>query len=175
MARTTVFRYKGHEDDPQKIGRDLGVGAVLVGRLQPRGELLTVQAELVDVATGSQLWGEQYNRKLSDLLAVQDEISREISEKLRLRLTREEKVRLAKRPTENIEAYQLYLKGRYYWNKRSEEGFHRAIEYFSEATEKDPNYALAHSGLADSYILLGQYSLLPAKEASAKAREAARK
>jgi len=114
MARTTVFRYKGHEDDPQKIGRDLGVGAVLVGRLQPRGELLTVQAELVDVATGSQLWGEQYNRKLSDLLAVQDEISREISEKLRLRLTGEEKVRLAKRPTENIEAYQLYLKGRYY-------------------------------------------------------------
>src|SRR5262249_23631600 len=134
-----------------------------------------VQTELVDAARGSQLWGAQYNRKLADILGVQEDISREISEKLRLRLTGEEKVRLAKRPTENIEAYQLYLKGRYYWNKRSEEGFHRAIEYFSEATEKDPNYALAHAGLADSYILLGQYSLLPAKEASAKAREAARK
>ncbi len=175
MARSTIFRYKGREDDPQKIGRDLGVGAVLVGRIQPRGDLLTVQTELVDVANGSQLWGEQYNRKLSDLLAVQEDISREISGRLRLRLTGEEKTRVAKRPTENIEAYQLYLKGRYYWNKRTEEGFHKAIEYFSEATEKDRNYGLAHAGLADSYILLGEYGLLPAKEAFAKAREAATK
>src|SRR5262249_50399220 len=140
-----------------------------------RGELLTVQTELVDVSSGTQLWGEQYNRKLADILTVQEDISREISEKLRLRLTGEEKVRLAKRPTENIEAYQLYLKGRYYWNKRTEEGFHRAIEYFSQATEKDPGYALAHAGLADSYILLGEYHLLPAKEAYAKARQAATK
>ena len=114
MARTTVFRYKGREDDPQKIGHDLGVGAVLVGRIQPRGDLLTVQTELVDVSSGTQLWGEQYNRKLSDLLAVQDEISREISEKLRLRLTGEEKSRLASARAVNPEAYQLYLQGRFY-------------------------------------------------------------
>ncbi len=173
MARSTVFRYKGKEADPQKVGQDLHVGAVLTGRLQERGDTLVIQAELVDVSKGTQLWGEQYNRKLADILAVQEEISREISEKLRLRLTGEEKTRMAKRPTENIEAYQLYLKGRYYWNKRTEEGFRRAIVYFSEATEKDPNYALAHAGLADSYIVLGYFSLLPAKEAYAKAREAA--
>jgi len=175
MARSTVFRYKGKETDPQKVGHELGVRAVLAGRLLQRGDTLVVQTELVDVDKGSQLWGEQYNRKLADILAVQEDISREISDKLRLRLTGGEKTHLAKRPTENIEAYQLYLKGRYYWNKRTEEGFHKAIEYFSEATEKDPSYALAHAGLADSYILLGEYSLLPAKEAYAKAREAATK
>jgi tetratricopeptide (TPR) repeat protein len=129
----------------------------------------------VDVRDDRQLWGEQYNRKLADILGVQEEISREIYEKLQRRLTGEEKVRMAKRPTENSEAYQLYLKGRYYWNKRTEEGLHRAIEYFSEATERDRNYALAHAGLAESYILLGEFSLLPAKEAYAKAREAATK
>src|SRR5215472_4836164 len=172
MARTTVFRYKGREDDPQKIGRDLGVGAVLVGRLQPRGELLTVQTELVDVSTGAQLWGEQYNRKLSDLLAVQDEISREISDKLRLRLTGEQKLRLAGAHAVNPEAYQLYLKGRYYWNKRTEEGFNRAIEYFNQAVDKDPNYAPAYAGLADSYILMAEYHFLPSKEAFPKAKPA---
>ena len=175
MARSTVFRYKGKEADPQKVGQELRVRAVLTGRLLKRGDTLIVQTELVDAEKGSQLWGAQYNRKLADILRVQEEISREISEKLRLRLTGEEKVRMAKRPTENIEAYQLYLKGRYYWNKRTEEGFRRAIEYFSEATEKDRNYALAHAGLADSYIVLGEYALLPAKEAFAKAREAATK
>jgi len=172
MARTTVFRYKGRQDDPQKIGRDMGVGAVLVGRLQPRGEFLTVQTELVDVSTGAQLWGEQYNRKLSDLLAVQDEISREISDKLRLRLTGEQKLRLAGAHAVNPEAYQLYLKGRYYWNKRTEEGFNRAIEYFNQAVDKDPNYAPAYAGLADSYILMAEYHFLPSKEAFPKAKPA---
>src|SRR5262249_47633493 len=157
MARSTVFRYKGKETDPQKVGHDLGVRAVLAGRLLQRGDTLVVQTELVDVDRGSQLWGEQYNHKLADIFAVQEDISREISEKLRLRLTSEETTRLAKRPTENTEAYQLYLKGRYHWNKRTEEGFRRAIEYFSEATAQDRNYALAHAGLADSYILLGEY------------------
>jgi len=175
MARTTVFRYKGRQDDPQKIGRDMGVGAVLVGRLQPRGEFLTVQTELVDVSTGAQLWGEQYNRKLSDLLAVQDEISREISDKLRLRLTGEEKLRLAGTHAVDPEAYQLYLKGRYYWNKRTEEGFYKAMEYFSQAVERDHNYALAYAGLADSYILMAEYSVLPAKEAYPKAKQAVMK
>jgi hypothetical protein len=165
MARSTVFRYKGDNTDRQKVGRDLNVRAVLTGRVMQRGETLTISTELMDVADGSELWGEQYNRKLADILGVQGEISREISEKLRLRLTGEEKTRLAKRPTENIEAYQLYLKGRYYCNKRTEEGLHRAIEYFSEAIERDRNYALAHTGLADSYIVMGEYGRLPSKEA----------
>jgi TolB-like protein/Tfp pilus assembly protein PilF/predicted Ser/Thr protein kinase len=175
MARSTVFRFKGKEADPQKVGQELHVGAVLAGRLQQRGDTLIVQAELVDVDKGAQLWGDQYNRKLADILQLQSDISREISDKLRLRLTGEQKTRMAKRPTENIEAYQLYLKGRYYWNKRTDEGFQKAIEYFTEASQKDRNYALAHAGLADSYLLLGGYGLLPAKEAYAKGREATTK
>ncbi len=172
MARTTVFRYKGREDDPQKIGRDLGVGAVLVGRIQPRGDLLTVQTELVDVSSGTQLWGEQYNRKLADLLGVQEDISREISEKLRLRLTGEEKSRLTSARAVNPEAYQLYLQGRFYWNKRTDEGFRRAIRYFEQAIAKDPAYALAYVGLADCYTVSAQYGLLPSREAYPRARRA---
>ncbi len=175
ISRSSAFRYKGRAIDLRAAARELGVRAVLTGRITQRADNLSISAELVDAREDRQLWGEQYNRKLADLLAVQDDISREISERLRLRLTGEEKTRVAKRPTENIEAYQLYLKGRYYWNKRTEEGFHKAIEYFSEAAEKDRNYALAHAGLADSYILLGEYNVLPAKEAYAKAREAAAK
>ncbi len=176
MARTTVFRYKGREDDPQKIGRDLGVGAVLVGRIHPRGELLTVQAELVDVASGSQLWGERYNRKLADLLAVQDEISREISEKLRLRLTGEEKSHLASARAVNPEAYQLYLKGRYAFNRRGAESLKRAIQYFEQAIALDPNYAQAYVGLANTYGVISTYhGGLPPKESLPKAKTAALK
>jgi eukaryotic-like serine/threonine-protein kinase len=172
-ARNTAFRYKGNETDLQKIAHDLGVSALVTGRVSQRGDTLVVQTELVEAEKGSQLWGQQYNRKLSDILALQEDISRQISENLRLRFTTEEKTLLAKRPTEKMEAYQLYLKGRYYWNKRTEEGFRKAIEYFSEATEKDPNYALAHAGLADSYIVLGGFGLLSPEEASAKGREEA--
>jgi TolB-like protein/Tfp pilus assembly protein PilF len=176
MARTTVFRYKGREDDPQKIGRDLGVGAVLVGRLQPRGDLLTVQTELVDVASGAQLWGEQYNRKLADLMAVQDEISREISDKLRLRLTGEEKSRLASAHAVNPEAYQLYLKGRYAFNRRGAESLKRAVQYFEQAITLDPNYAQAYVGLANTYGVISTYQGgLPPKESLPKAKTAALK
>ncbi len=175
MARTTVFRYKGREDDPQKIGRDLGVGAVLVGRIQPRGDLLTVQTELVDVATGSQLWGERYNRKLSDLLAVQEEISREISDKLRLRLSGEEKSRLVSAHAVNPEAYQLYLKGRYEWNKRRAESLKDSIGYFQQAIERDPSYAQAYAGLADVYNVMDTYLRLSPEETFPKARVAAMK
>jgi len=175
MARTTVFRYKGREDDPQRIGRDLGVGAVLVGRIQPRGDLLTVQTELVDVSSGTQLWGEQYNRKLADLLAVQDEISREISDKLRLRLTGEEKSRLTSARAVNPEAYQLYLQGRFYWNKRSDEGIKKAMEYMNQAIAKDPNYALAYAGLADCYVILADRGVIPGEEAYAKGMAAAQR
>jgi len=172
-SHDSVSRYKGKEIDSRKAGRELGVRAILTGRVLQRGDTISISVQLVDVQGSNVIWGAQYNRKLADILGVQEEISREIYDKLRLRLTGEEKARLAKRPTENIEAYQLYLKGLYYWNKRTEEGLHRAIEYFSEATEKDRNYALAHAGLAESYIVLGGYGLLPPKEAYAKAREAA--
>lgn len=115
------------------------------------------------------------NRTPSDILAVQEDISREISEKLQLHLTSEAKIRLAKQPTENVEAYQLYLEGRYHWNKRSEDGFRKAVDYFNQATAKDPRFALAFAGLADSYVLLGEYRLMSSQEAFPKAREAAAK
>jgi eukaryotic-like serine/threonine-protein kinase len=177
MARSTVFRYKGKEADPQKVGQDLHVGAVLTGRLQERGDTLVIQTELVDVSKGTQLWGAQYNRRAADLLAVQEDISREISEKLRLRLTGEEKTRLAKRPTTNREAYQLYLQGRYWWNKRNPEALQKGLQYFQQAVEKDPGYALAYVGVADSYNLLSSfaYEAMRPREARPKAKAAALK
>jgi serine/threonine protein kinase/tetratricopeptide (TPR) repeat protein len=173
MAQSTVFRYKGRAMDSQTIGRELNVRAVLTGRMMQSGGLLRIGAELVDVATGTQLWGAQYNRQPGDIFVVQDDISNEISEKLRLKLTRAEKNRLVRRHTENAEAYRLYLKGRHHWNRWTEEGFYKAIEYFQQAIEKDSSYALAYTGLADSYVLLGWNSYLPPKEAFPKGKAAA--
>jgi eukaryotic-like serine/threonine-protein kinase len=173
MAQSTVFRYKGREIDPQAIGRELNVRAVLTGRLMQSGGSLRIGAELVDVATGTQLWGAQYNRTPGDIFVVQDQISDEIAEKLRIQLTRAEKKRLTRRHTENPEAYRLYLKGRHHWNRWTEEGFYKAIEYFQQAVEKDSNYALAYTGLADSYVLLGWNSYLPPKEAFPQGKIAA--
>src|SRR5271170_7615047 len=173
MAQSTVSRYKGRGIDPQAIGRELNVRAVLSGRIMQRGGSLRVGAELVDVATGSQLWGAQYNRQPDDIFEVQDEISTEISEKLRLQLTRTEKTRLTRYHTENAEAYRLYLKGRHHWNRWTEEGFYKAIEYFQHAVEEDPIYALAYTGLADSYVLLGWNSYRPPKEVFPKGKSAA--
>jgi serine/threonine protein kinase/Tfp pilus assembly protein PilF len=173
MAQSTVFRYKGRGMDAQAVGRELNVRAVLTGRIMQSGGALRIGTELVDVATGSQLWGSQYDRKPGDIFAIQDEISGEISEKLRLKLTRAEKKRLTKRETVDAEAYRLYLKGRHHWNKWTEDGFYKAIEYFQQAVEKDPSYALAYTGLADSYVLLGWNSYLPPKDAFPKAKRAA--
>jgi TolB-like protein/Tfp pilus assembly protein PilF len=173
MAQSTVFRYKGRGMDAQAVGRELNVRAVLTGRIMQSGGALRIGTELVDVPTGSQLWGGQYDRKPGDIFAIQDEISGEISEKLRLKLTRAEKKRLTKRETVDAEAYRLYLKGRHHWNKWTEEGFYKAIEYFQQAVEKDPSYALAYTGLADSYVLLGWNSYLPPKDAFPKAKRAA--
>jgi serine/threonine protein kinase len=173
MAQSTVFRFKGREIDPQAVGRDLNVRAVLTGRMIQRGGSLRIGAELVDVATGSQLWGAQYDRKSGDIFEIQDEISNEISKKLRLQLTRAEKKRLTRRHTEDAEAYRIYLKGRHHWNKWTEEGFYKAIEHFQQAVEKDPGYALAYAGLADSYVLLGWNSYLPPKDAFPKGKAAA--
>ena len=174
MARSTVFRYKGKEVEPQEVGQTLGVRAVLVGRVLQINDSLIVRTELVDVAKGWQLWGEQYNRKLADILTLQEEIARDISEKLRIRLTGKEKERLAKRHTEHSEAYRLYLKGRYYWNKYTKEGLTKAIEYFNQSIGLDPGYSLAYTGLADSYYRLST-AYLPPKETLPKARTAAMK
>jgi len=175
MARSTVFRYKGRELDPQAVGRDLRVGAVVTGRVVQRGDTVVIRTELVDVADGWQLWGGNFNRKLSDIFAVQEEITKEVTENLRLKLSREENTRLRKRHTENAAAYQSYLKGRFYWNKRTEEGTKKGIEYFQQAIEVDPGYALAYAGLADSHAILGYYNFLPPTEAFERAKTAATK
>ena len=174
LARSTVFRYKGLDVDPQSVGREMNVRAVLSGRLIQLGDSLIIRTELVDTENGWQLWGEQYNRKTSDILSVQEEIARHISEKLRTRLSGAEEERLAKRHTSSTEAYQTYLKGRYHWNKRTQEGIEKGIEYFKEAIALDANYGLAYAGLADSYALLGavEYAALSPIEAMQQAREA---
>src|SRR4029079_7968458 len=154
---SSALRYKGQTIDAATVGRDLKVRAVLIGWMTKRGEELSVRTELVDVRDNRRLWGETYNRKLADLLEVQEEISQRISEKLRLRLSGEEQLLLAQRPTKNNEAYQLYLQGRFYWNKYSDDGFKKSIQYFKEAIDKDPSFGLAYSGLADSYSLLGEW------------------
>ena len=175
MARSTVFRYKGQDIDPQEVGGKLGVRAVLTGRVLYRGDALNIQTELVDARDGTQLWGAQYNRSSSDIFELQEEIAREITEKLRLRLSGADKGRLAKRYTENTEAYRLYLKGRYFWSKRTPETVEKSLEYFQRAIARDSNYALAYVGLADSYTKLGDVGLavLPPREAFSQARIAA--
>jgi serine/threonine protein kinase len=175
VSRSSVFRYKRPDIDPQAAGRELKVQVVLLGRVIHRGDDLSVSAELVDTSTNRQIWGEQYNRKLTDILSIQDEISKEISEKLRVRLTGEDKQRMSRRHTENVEAYGLYLKGRYQWNKRTLEGMQAGIEFFQQAISKDPRYALAYAGLADAYALLADYNVLPAREVMPRAKTAAMK
>jgi len=175
MAWSTVFRFKGSKIDPQAAGRDLDVRAVLAGRVLELEDRLVIKIELVNVADGSQLWGQHYNRRLADIFVIEEEISREISDKLRLKLTGDEQKRLAKRHTDNIEAYHAYLKGRYYWNKRTDKDVRRGLDYFKQAIDRDPCYALAYAGLADSYIILGSFGLssLSPGEAFPKAKAAA--
>jgi eukaryotic-like serine/threonine-protein kinase len=173
IPRGSVFRYKGHEVDPQQVGRDLNVQAIVTGRITQLGDNLSISAELVDVRTNSHIWGEQYNRKLADILNVQTEIAREISERLRARLSGEEQKRIAKRYTDNADAYQLYLKGRYFWDKRTGDGMSKARQSFNQAIELDPNYALAYSGLADTYLFC--YCPLPRNETMPKAKAYAEK
>jgi serine/threonine protein kinase/TolB-like protein len=167
---SSVLRYKGKEIDPIKVGQELGVNAVLSGRIVQRGDNLTISAELVDVRYNKLLWGEQYDRKMSDLLATQREIAREIVEKLKLKVAGEEKG-LTKPYTENNEAYELYLKGRFYWNKRTAEALKKSIVYFNQAIEKDPGFALAYAGLADCYVVPA--NRLPPREAMPRAKAAA--
>jgi len=173
MAQSTVFRYKGRDLDAQSIGRDLKVRAVLTGRMMQSGGSLRIGAELVDVATGSQLWGARYESNSGDIFTIQDEISNEISGHLRLQLTRAEKKKMTRRHTEDPEAYRLYLQGRHHWNRWTEDGFYKAIDFFQQAVAQDPRYALAYTGIAESYVLLGWNSYLPPRDAFPKAKTAA--
>lgn len=173
MARSTVFRYKGREADLRKIGRDLKVDSILTGSIKHQLDNLVVKVELVRVSDGSQLWGQTYTRRLMDILPVQEDISHEIVSHLRLRLTGEQEKRLTRRSTNDTEAYQLYLRGRYHWNQRSPDEIRIAIDYFRQAIDHDPAYSLAYAGLADSYALLGDYNALPADEAFHRAKAAA--
>jgi len=174
LAHNTVSRYKDVEINAQEVGRELNVRAVLIGKIQQLGPRLIIRTELVAVIDGRQLWGEQYNRQMSDIFEVEAEISREISEALRLKLTGEEKQRLSKHYPENTEAYHLCLKGRYYWSKYTKEGLTKAIKYYTQAIEIDSNYALAFAGISSSYYRLSNLYLSP-QEAMPKAKAAALK
>jgi len=175
IARSSVFRYKGKQTDPMAVGKELGVRVVLTGRLMQHGETMLVSAELIDIRDNKQLWGEQYETKLADMLSVQREIAREITNNLRPTLSGVEQSRMEKQYTANAEAYQLYLKGRFYWNKRTPADIQKAVPFFEQAIEKDSNYALAYSGLADAYTLIPVYTREPAREYMPKAKEAALK
>jgi TolB-like protein/Tfp pilus assembly protein PilF len=175
IARSIVFRYKGRDVDPLQAGDELAVRAILTGRVRQTNDSLMIGTELIDVANGAQLWGEHYNRKLSDVFEVQEEIAKVITERLRLKLAIKDKKQLVKRQTEDPEAYQAYLKGRYYWDKRTKGAMGRAIQYFQQAIEIDPAYAVAYSGLADCFNALGWFRVAPAKEVFPKAKAAAMK
>ncbi len=175
MARSTVFRYRQPQQDPVQIGGQLHVRAVVVGRLSQHGDTVNVETEMVDVSNGSQIWGEQYRRKAADVATIQDDIASDISGQLRLRLTGEEKKRLGEHATENSEAYQLFIKGRYYLEQRTRDSFYKAIDEFNQAIAKDPAYAQAYTGLADAYVLLLDRNAIPTDEASTKIRSAAQR
>lgn len=174
MSRNTTLRYKGKEQDAQKVGRELNVRAVLTGKVQQVGDQVVINVSLDDAGDSHHIWGEQYVRKFADILTVQREIAQEVSTSLRLKLTRLDEQQLAKRYTDNVEAYQLYLKGQYEWKKHTEEDLQKSIEYYNQALGKDPNYALAYAGLAASYTVLGN-SYLPPNEAFPKAKACATK
>jgi serine/threonine protein kinase len=175
VARNTVFKYKAREIDPEAVGRALNVRMLLTGRVMERRESLNVQSELIDVRKGAQVWGGQYNHKPTDIFVVQEVIAREITKKLRLKLSHEQKKRLTRRYTENSEAYQLYLRGRFYWNKRTLEGMQKGNEHFQLSIQKDPGYALAYAGVADCFALLATYNLLSPQDAFTRAKAAALK
>jgi serine/threonine protein kinase/Flp pilus assembly protein TadD len=175
IASSSVVQYKGQHVDPKKVGGELGVSAIVTGKIRTAAEAVDINVELVKAEDGSLIWSQHFEQKLTDIFVLQEQIARGISEKLLLKLSRKEKERLAKRSTENAEAYQAYLKGRFYWDKRTKEGLLRGLEYFQKAIDADPGYALAYSGLADSYTLLGRYSFLPPSEAMPKGRSASLK
>ena len=172
-SRTSSFQFKGREEDIRKIGAALNVSTVLEGSVRKSGTRLRIAAQLINVADGYQLWSDRYDREMEDVFDIQDEISLAIVNALKLQLSADPACDLAKKPTENLEAYNLYLKGRYYWNQWTVEGLQAAIGYFEQAIALDPDYALAYSGLSDTYTVLGGFGLTPPGEYLPKAREAA--
>jgi serine/threonine-protein kinase len=175
MSRNSVFRYKGREVEARAVGHELKVQAVLLGRLVQRGDSLSISAELVDARDGSRIWGEQYNRRLADLVVVQEQLGREIADQLRPRLTGEQKTAPVRRHSRNPEAHQEYLKGLYFWNKRTPAGTQAAIDHFGRAIAKDPSYALAYAGLAECYLLISYFSAVPVRESCPKIQAATSK
>jgi non-specific serine/threonine protein kinase len=171
-ARTSAFAFKGKDLDIREIGKALNVQAILEGSVRKAGERLRITAQLVNVADGYHLWSEKYDRAMDDIFAVQDEISLEIVDKLKVKLLKGEKTKVLKRHTENKDAYNLYLKGRYFWNRRNEGDLKRAIECYHEAVEKDPKYSLPYLGIADHFIMMGLWSYLPPETARLRAKEA---
>lgn len=174
-ARSSVFRYKGKEVEPQQVGAELSVQAIVNGRLVQRGDDLALYLSMVDARSGNQLWGEQYNRKLTDLVTLQSEIAHDVSQKLRARLSGADEKKLTKNYTQSAEAYQAYLKGRYYWNMGPAPGYEKSLNFFEQAIDLDPSYALAHSGLADYYGFASAFDHVPPNENWPKAEAAANK
>src|SRR6266536_5679974 len=172
IARPMAFRYKRKDVDPRQVGRELGVAAVLTGKVRQMQDALNVQVDLVDAVTGAQIWGAGYDRNIADLVAVKQAIAQEVTAKLKLKLSSEDQRRLVKRDSTNAEAYQFYLRGRYFWNKRTGDGMMKSIDYFTRAIEKDPAYALAYAGLADAYAILPNYSQTPWNESYPQAKAA---
>jgi serine/threonine protein kinase/Tfp pilus assembly protein PilF len=175
VARTSTFAFKGKHQDIRQIGKELSVNSVLEGSVRKSGNRLRITAQLISVADGYHLWSEKFDRDLADVFAIQDEISLAIVEKLKVKLLGDEKEKMLKRYTENLEAYDLYLKGRYHWNRRTPDELRKAVAHFEQVIQRDPEYALAYAGLADSYSMLEQVNIIPAKEAFPKARELAKK
>jgi TolB-like protein/Tfp pilus assembly protein PilF len=174
-AHSSVLRYKGKDVSPHTVGADLNVQAILNGRLILRGELLTLSLELADARTENVIWSRQYTRRQTDLVSLQSEIARDITNNLRVKLAGADEQKLSKKYTNNTEAYELYLKGRFYWNKRTLKDLEKALDYFNQAIALDPNYVLAYAGLADAYVLIPSYRNGPVREAMQPAREAALK
>jgi len=175
MARSTGFQYKGKEVDPRKVGHDLGVGAVLMCRLIQQGDNLTIRTALVNVSDGTDLWGQQYIRTLAAVFAVQEDIAKEISENLRLKLSGTERQQLVKRPTGNVNAFQYYMQGRAYRQRSTRENLLTAIQHYQKALDEDPNYALAYAGIGDAYAVLGLRGYIAPIEGRRKAEENALK
>jgi len=175
IPRTSILRYKNTDKDIKAIGQELNVATILEGSVRKEKDDIRVNTKLINVEDSSPLWSDTYDQKLESVFDIQIDVAEKITKALKTKLSPEEQEKLQKRPTENLIAYNLYLQGRFFWNKRTEEGLNKAMEYFEQAIEKDPNYALAYAGLADSYIMLGDWFVHPPKEAYPKAREAATK
>jgi TolB-like protein/Flp pilus assembly protein TadD len=174
-ARTSAFSFKGRETDIREVGKKLNVGAVLEGSVRKSGERLRITAQLVNVKDGYQIWSGQFDREMKDVLDIQEEISLTIVDYLKINLSQDEKEKILKRATEDHEAYDYYLKGRYFWYRRQDKDFQRGLQYFQQAIDTDPGFALPYVGIADTFNLFGIWDFMPPSQAYSRAKEAAKK